>query len=407
MKDPPSAVSVDSSQQHQHAYNVSLIRNPPEAPVSNLTPQAKSGMSGTTATPSPFVPPTDPTRAVSAESSKEDESLTFSSSEGGVASGANGVVASSAGHTEPASIRTPDDSTTKVRGKRTRKARHDDYFCFVNEGSRGASSNAAEASDTTNGKGKHKPAPKRRRQKTTEEEFDTVWICSECKEAECLIKPEADTLLICDGKCRRVFHYPCVGLSELPNESEAFYCPDCVQQRHRCAICQDYGMDDDEVFCCSKTNCGLFFHSACLAMQNVEVQYDAGEDASTCDGRDLLNGDSDGASSGPSPSQEVSSSNLVSPSNKETIRFVCPAHNCWTCTQLDFKQQEQDELQAQRRAKPGSRKIKGKLKCTSVFDAKSERYLIVRERILQHLLAPSHVCLTRLVVPLVCLAALH
>jgi hypothetical protein len=385
MKDPPSAVSIDSSKQHQHTYRVSLIDN--AAPVSELSPQAKSAMSGASATPSPFVSATDPTRAVSTESSKEDEALSSSSSKGAVlASCANGVVegTSSGVLLEPASMRTPDDSATKVLGKRTRKARHDDHFCFVNEGPRGTTSSAAGASDTPNGSGTHKPARKRRRQKTTEEEFDTVWICLECKEAECLIKPEADTLLICDGKCRRAFHYPCVGLPALPNESEAFYCPDCVQSRHRCAICQDYGMDDDEVFCCSKTNCGLFFHSACLAMQNVEVQDDANEDASASDERDSLTGGVDRPGGGPSPSVEVASSSLTTPSKKEAIRFVCPAHNCWTCTQLDFNQQEQEELQAQRRSKPGNRKSKAKVKCTSVFDAKSERYLIVRDRMLQN-----------------------
>jgi hypothetical protein len=382
MKDPPSAVSIASSKQHQHAYSISLNDNASAAPVSKLTPQAKSAMSKASATPSPFVSDTDPTRTVSLESSKEDESVFPSSSKGGIASCANGGVGETSSDVLPesASMRTPEDSPTKALGKRTRKVRHDDHFCFVSEGSRGTS-NAAVASDSSNGK--DKPARKRRRQKTTEEEFDTVWICSECKEAECLIKPEADTLLICDGKCRRVFHYPCVGLPALPNESEPFFCPDCVQCRHRCAICQDYGMDDDEVFCCSKTNCGLFFHSACLAMQNVEVQDDAGEDASASDDRESLNGGVGRPGCGPSPSEEGSSSSLVSPSKKETIRFVCPAHACWTCTQLDFKKQEQEELQAQKRAKPGGRKSKAKVKCTSVFDAKSERYLIVSDQILQ------------------------
>jgi hypothetical protein len=165
------------------------------------------------------------------------------------------------------------------------------------------------------------PRPKRKKKekRAVEDEFDQVWICVECKEAECMMKPEAQELLICEGPCLRAFHYPCAGLSQLPAEDEQFVCTDCTNRKHICAICQNYGLDDEDVFKCNKKECGLFFHESCLSMRNVEVEMVPVDDTKKS----------------PDKSDEGSGSSM-----NQRPRFLCPAHNCWTCEQNDMKEQE-------------------------------------------------------------------
>lgn len=194
-----------------------------------------------------------------------------------------------------------------------------------------------------------KSRSKKNKQLDPEDEFDTVWICSECKEAECMMKPEADRLLICEGPCRRLFHYPCAGLAQLPSEDETYVCNDCQNGRHQCAICQDYGVDDIDLFRCGKEKCGLFFHEACLAMQNVEFTTVEGVTSGTSE----------------------TSADRASEDNGATttkLQFVCPAHSCWTCTQTDLKESETKD--------GGKKKSKGSKRSTA-FDCKSEKLLVV------------------------------
>lgn len=215
------------------------------------------------------------------------------------------------------------DQSPSPHSKRQRKRKVEDFQVFYDE----------------------KPKPRKpKEKKTAEEEFDTVWICSECKEAECMMKSEADQLVVCDGACRRLFHYPCAGLSALPGEDEEFTCSDCEQRRHRCSICQDYGGDDVDVFQCSKNPCGLFFHEACLAM------YEG-------DGHQIIHPDESGDSNG-----------VTKP------KLICPAHCCWTCTQKDLKEQERVSVAKNKvaKGKKPSKKAKGSFEC------KTEKYIIVR-----------------------------
>ena len=112
---------------------------------------------------------------------------------------------------------------------------------------------------------------KRKRKNHSRGEYDQSWICAECKEAECAIDPTAEQFLICEGVCRRIFHYPCAGLVRIPPKNETWICDDCKNERHSCAICQRYGNDNEDVYLCSKEKCGNFFHISCLTMQNIEV----------------------------------------------------------------------------------------------------------------------------------------
>ena len=188
------------------------------------------------------------------------------------------------------------------------------------------------------------PRKPKKKQADAETEFETVWICVECKEAECMMKPEATELLICDGLCRRLFHYPCAGLERLPTEEEEFICEDCRNRKHTCAICSNYGTDNEDVFKCMKNNCGLFFHESCLSMQNVDVERST-EDGNEESGRP---------------------------------RFICPAHSCWTCTQIDLKEREKESNKKSvdsSKAKRGRGKKKAKSSASSSFEMKTERFM--------------------------------
>lgn len=194
---------------------------------------------------------------------------------------------------------------------------------------------------------------KKKDKNDTEAAFETVWICSECKEAECMMRPEADVLIVCEGPCRRLFHYPCAGLSELPPDEEDYVCSDCMEKRHRCAVCQAYGDDGLDVFVCSRKNCGLFFHEACLAMNNVEFTITQDDSETNSDGTK-------------SPEENI-----------KACQFICAAHTCWTCTQEDLKEQEQDTALS---SAPQVTKARKKSKSAGNFESKTERYVIVSAR---------------------------
>ena len=208
-----------------------------------------------------------------------------------------------------------------------------------------------------------KPKKQRTAKKTKEAEgeFDTVWICVECKEAECMMEPAATELLICDSSCRRLFHYPCAGLDKLPSEDEKFICTDCKNQQHTCSICSNYGKDDEDVFKCRKNNCGLFFHESCLAMQNIEVEVVPDEEIKKNADNSTSHGDAAAC--------------VVS-----RRRFVCPAHSCWTCTQADLKEQEKSSKAAssvETKAKSNGKGKKKAFKLPGAFESKTEKFMTV------------------------------
>ena len=102
---------------------------------------------------------------------------------------------------------------------------------------------------------------KRKRQKDVETEFDMLWICSECKEAECMMKADAEQLLICEGTCRRLFHYPCAGLSQLPDQDKKYICKDCIEQGHPCCIAMITVWTTRLSFVVARTRVASFFTS--------------------------------------------------------------------------------------------------------------------------------------------------
>jgi hypothetical protein len=163
---------------------------------------------------------------------------------------------------------------------------------------------------------------KQSRSKTKEDTaIDMIWICTECREAECAIDPESP-LLVCEGSCMRPFHYPCAGLHTLPDENEKWICSDCKRNSHMCCVCQQYGDDNVDVYRCEKKECGLFFHEACLSMyDHVQVEIL---------GRNDTNSPTD-TFENPEEINYKAQDSQTTVKEGPLIKFTCPAHFCWTC----------------------------------------------------------------------------
>jgi hypothetical protein len=219
--------------------------------------------------------------------------------------------------------------------------------------------------------------------KQIEEEFATTWICVECKEAECMMEPDATELLICDGVCRRVFHYPCAGLSQLPPDDVPFICNDCSNVKHVCSLCSNYGYDNEDVFKCSKSNCGLFYHESCLSMRNVEVAVISKNMCSGIDEKIQNNNNNTDGIDVDDIIHNDNNDNNIDPTKKAYItkielKFVCPAHSCWTCTQIDLKDQSQQQDLLDDSTLTKKTKKKKKIGCSGAFEGKKESFLTVR-----------------------------
>ena len=243
--------------------------------------------------------------------------------------------------------------------KRKRKAQHRPDFVQMDDFS-------------ATKKQKSKPGTK----KGTEEEFATTWICVECKEAECMMEPEATELLICDGVCRRVFHYPCAGLAELPPDDIPFICDDCTHQKHICSLCSNYGYDNEDIYKCSKSNCGMFYHESCLSMRNVDVTIISKKTNNGIDEvMELNNIQDDDDDHAVEDCDDLDTKKNIRKSSLER-RFVCLAHSCWTCTQIDLKDElQQPDVDVDTKIPKSARKKK---KVGGSFDSKKESFLTVR-----------------------------
>ena len=237
----------------------------------------------------------------------------------------------------------------------------------------------AESNDIDAAKQSLASKSQKQKKKKNDSADDMQWICGECKEAECLIRPDTSEFLICDGQCERVFHYPCAGLNELPSADEDWICKDCASKRHQCALCQEYGNDNEDVFLCSKDKCGLFFHLSCLELEGgVEVKMVPKEEpATSAPATPTTIATSDDSSNNDDEEMEGGTTTTLKPV------FTCPAHNCWTCTQNDMIEKERSKAEAERKqaaAENNGKKKKAKRKKkkgSTIFQQKTETRLYV------------------------------
>ena len=213
----------------------------------------------------------------------------------------------------------------------------------VVKGQSNANANAnANTNNNSSIDNKLKPPPKSQKPKKTsnktkkeDKSLDFIWICTVCKEAECITHPDSP-LLVCEGSCQRPFHYPCAGLPSVPSSEETWICHDCTNARHECCVCHEYGVDGVEIHKCNKTDCGLFFHEACLSMYDVDVDVDVDVDLEIDDIRNnhYVEGEQQQHNG-----EEHKDENIINmhmhmdnPNAPCRPKFTCPAHSCWTCS---------------------------------------------------------------------------
>ena len=68
--------------------------------------------------------------------------------------------------------------------------------------------------------------------------------------------------MVCEGRCKRAFHFQCLGMEKLPPKS--WTCSDCTRGQIWCLVCNETGVMEEEVFKCKKPNCGRFYHVGCI-----------------------------------------------------------------------------------------------------------------------------------------------
>jgi hypothetical protein len=99
------------------------------------------------------------------------------------------------------------------------------------------------------------------------------WLCTICMNFQA---PDFSELLLCDGGCLRSFHLGCLGFKREELSKGRWYCEECTNKVHTCAICGDRGPDDDVegngVFRCSVLKCGKYYHIKCLQQSNYQYR---------------------------------------------------------------------------------------------------------------------------------------
>jgi hypothetical protein len=190
------------------------------------------------------------------------------------------------------------------------------------------------------------------------------WLCMECKEAEAALDVDS-MLLLCEGKCNRPFHLVCVGLKEAP---PSWICTDCRDERHICSICQEYGIDQVDVFLCKNRDCGLFFHESCLSMLNVNIKQVVRPALAKKNGitpppvittPPAIMTTTTTTTDGDNHDGQNNGNGIMMPDEITMPEFRCPAHRCWTCTEEIVIKDENDN---ENQSRGVTKKTKGKKK---------------------------------------------
>ena len=74
---------------------------------------------------------------------------------------------------------------------------------------------------------------------------------------------ELDSLLLCEGGCRRSFHLRCVALTNFPAGNQKWSCRWCINKVRVCWLCNTYSKAG-ELVKCSHPCCAKTFHAECL-----------------------------------------------------------------------------------------------------------------------------------------------
>ncbi|XP_048220851.1 histone-lysine N-methyltransferase NSD2 isoform X2 [Perognathus longimembris pacificus] len=86
------------------------------------------------------------------------------------------------------------------------------------------------------------------------------------KEYVCQLCEKTGSLLLCEGPCCGAFHLACLGLPRRPEGR--FTCSECTSGIHSCFVCKE---SKTEVKRCVVTQCGKFYHEACVRQYPLAV----------------------------------------------------------------------------------------------------------------------------------------
>ncbi|KAB1281915.1 Histone-lysine N-methyltransferase NSD2 [Camelus dromedarius] len=86
------------------------------------------------------------------------------------------------------------------------------------------------------------------------------------KEHVCQLCEKTGSLLLCEGPCCGAFHLACLGLSRRPEGR--FTCTECASGIHSCFVCKE---GDADVKRCVVSQCGKFYHEACVRRYPLTV----------------------------------------------------------------------------------------------------------------------------------------
>ena len=99
-----------------------------------------------------------------------------------------------------------------------------------------------------------------------ENPFSMDYACGIC--SRCDGDADLDSMIVCEGGCKRIFHMDCIGLSSLPaGAASKWACTRCVQRLRSCHICDqvDEGPSSSGLLVkCQVPYCGKTFHRTCL-----------------------------------------------------------------------------------------------------------------------------------------------
>ncbi|KAA8495732.1 Histone-lysine N-methyltransferase, H3 lysine-36 and H4 lysine-20 specific [Porphyridium purpureum] len=88
------------------------------------------------------------------------------------------------------------------------------------------------------------------------DEYDDV--CDKCHKA-------GDSLIMCEGSCKRCWHRECLTPDARPADDADFYCDDCTNASWACAYCHRQALSSEPLVKCTDSYCGKRYHKQCIS----------------------------------------------------------------------------------------------------------------------------------------------
>ena len=99
-----------------------------------------------------------------------------------------------------------------------------------------------------------------------ENPFSYEFSCGVCSHVAS--EEDLDSMILCEGGCKRIFHMDCIGLSALPDGAASKWaCSRCVQRLRACHVCdgvEKAASSSSALVRCTVSHCGKYFHKTCI-----------------------------------------------------------------------------------------------------------------------------------------------